>query len=152
MTEQKQQYAYVGVDPIVLFGRLIVLAKRGPDAKTGPGVWHTPGTVVRIGQNMESAMCSRVREKTGLVVRPLCDTMQQSFVRFYDDLQRINEYGDIALSFLSRVVGGEMWPGEHIAEVKAFRPDELSSLHIGFDHAQILKDGIARLRDLGEID
>ncbi|TAK04928.1 NUDIX hydrolase [Patescibacteria group bacterium] len=158
MSGQKQQCAYLGVDPIVVFGRLIVLAKRGPDAETEPGAWHTPGTIVRIGQSMEVAMCDRVRQKTGLVVTPLCDTMQRSLVGIYDSPERVEKYGDVALSFLCRVVDGAMVPGERIAEVRAFRadeiarPDHMATLKIGFDHAQILRDGIARLRELGEIE
>lgn len=147
-----EQFAQIGLDPIVVIGNLIVLVQRGPDVEVEPNAWHLPGTRVRVGQSMEGAMVERIRAKTGLTVTPLRETFQQSFVRMYDDPARVRQYGTVAFSFLCRAtVDGAMRAGPRMTDVQAFRPDQIERMHIGFDHKAILKDAIARLRELGEI-
>ena len=118
MTDNERR-ALVGIAPIVLIGRLIVLVRRGPEVEEEPNLWTLPCGVLKIGESMEAAIRDRVRTKSGLVVAPLCETLQQSYVGMYDDVGRSERFGNVAFSFLCKVVGGEMRAGPRLVDVQA---------------------------------
>ncbi len=143
-----QQFAFIGVDPIIVDNGKIVLARRGAEAEVHVGEWHIPGALVLAGETLSEALKRAIKEKTGLEIELLREEPMNSFVAFYDTPTREPRYHDVAMSFLCRVVGGQMKPGPRMTEVKAFTPNELKTLTIGFDHRQIVLDAVDKLRQL----
>ena len=142
---KEQIYAFIGIDPIVIDDHKVVLAQRGPEAEVEIGKWHIPGALVKTGERLEDAIKRSVREKTGLEVEPYFNNLENSFIRFYDNPSREPRYHDIAFSFLCKVVGGTIAPGPRMTDVRAFSVEEIEGLEIGFDHKQILFDGLKKL-------
>ncbi len=144
-----QQFAFIGVDPIIVHEGKIVLAQRGEGSEVDIDKWHIPGALVKAGETLREALKRAVKEKTNLDIDLLIDGESfASFVKFYDTPTREPRYHDVAMSFLCKVVGGEMKPGPRMTDVKAFAIEEIETLEIGFDHKQIVLDGINKLKEL----
>jgi len=128
----------VAVD-VVVVGRdgSIVLVRRGKEPFKG--MWALPGGFVEYGETVEEAAKREVREETGLEIAII------GLVGVYSRPDRDPRGHVISIAFLAEEVGGELRAGTDAADVGRFReiPAELA-----FDHAEIIRDALARLREL----
>ncbi len=143
----RQEFAFVGVDPIILTkDNKVVLALRGNDAAVDAGKWHIPGGLVKHGERITATLKRIAKEKTGLDIELLYPgDLTKSFIGMYDDPSRDSRFHDIALSFLCEITGGQTNAGLKIAEVKAFDFDAAEKLDMALDHKTILNDALKRL-------
>ena len=134
----ERRYPRVAVD-VVVVGRdgSIVLVRRGKEPFKG--MWALPGGFVEYGETVEEAAKREVREETGLEIAII------GLVGVYSRPDRDPRGHVISIAFLAEEVGGELRAGTDAADVGRFReiPAELA-----FDHAEIIQDALARLREL----
>lgn len=48
--KERQEFVYIGVDPIILEGDKVVLGQRAQGAEVEIGKWHIPGALVKVGK------------------------------------------------------------------------------------------------------
>lgn len=106
-------------------------------------------SIGKSGETLADALKRSVKDKTGLEIELLTGEPYSSFVSFYDTPTREPRYHDVAMSFLCKVSGGTKVPGARMSDVKSFSEAEIEEIEIGFDHRQIIMDGIRRLKELG---
>ena len=120
----------------------ILLIKR----RTVPfnGYWALPGGRVDPGETVEQTIVREVKEETGLdvaIVSKIGDYHEQG-------VQDGVEYDYYPACFLVKTVGGEIKKQEsEIEEIKLFSLSEVPEA-MAFEHAQMIKDYIARRSDV----
>src|SRR4030043_1215020 len=104
--------------------------------------WALPGGRVDPGETVEQTMVREVKEETGLdvaIVSKIGDYHEQG-------VQDGVEYDYYPACFLVKTVGGEIKKQEsEIEEIKLFSLSEVPEA-MAFEHAQMIKDYIARRR------
>lgn len=135
------------VNPMVITADgKIVLAKRIPSVQDG-GKWSMPGGKVFIGERIETTLKRITRLKTGLEVELMFPTLNESLVGVQDDPMRDPRAHVVGITFLCKVVGGEMKTGGNSEGVGAFSSEEIKDLDFAFGHEGVLKDALRILRD-----
>ncbi|GGN94284.1 NUDIX domain-containing protein [Nocardia rhizosphaerihabitans] len=103
----------------------ILMQRRGDS-----GNWSLPGGVMEIGETLEQCAVRETKEETGL------DIEITGLLGIYTDPDHVIEYGDgevrqeFAVTYLGRVVGGEVSVSSESTEVRFVGVDELADLPV----------------------
>ncbi|MFE1595776.1 NUDIX domain-containing protein [Nocardia sp. NPDC058705] len=104
-------------------GGRILMQRRGDS-----GNWSLPGGVMEIGETLEECAVRETKEETGL------DTEITGLLGIYTDPAHVIEYSDgevrqeFAVTYLGRVLGGELAVSSESTEVRFLGMDELADL------------------------
>ncbi|MBN1572137.1 MAG: NUDIX hydrolase [Deltaproteobacteria bacterium] len=125
----KRQYPprpVLGVGTIVIYGKKVLLIKRGK--QPGFGIWTFPGGKVKIGEGAEDAAIRETREETGL------DVKIDALVDVIDVILREEggsiKYHYFLLGYLVRPTGGELKAQSDALDARFFSVEELGSLNL----------------------
>ncbi|WP_194829021.1 NUDIX domain-containing protein [Nocardia sp. XZ_19_231] len=103
----------------------ILMQRRGDS-----GNWSLPGGAMEIGETLEECAVRETKEETGL------DIEITGLLGIYTDPEHVIEYGDgevrqeFAVTYLGRVVGGEIAVSSESTEVRFVGADELVGLPV----------------------
>jgi 8-oxo-dGTP diphosphatase len=122
------------VDVVIKTPEGVVLVKRGNEPYEGK--WALPGGFVRYGERVEEAAVREALEETGLEVK------LQRLVGIYSDPERDPRGHVVSACFLAKRIGGKLKAASDAKGVKIFK--RIPWRELAFDHAQILKDVMAR--------
>lgn len=129
--------------------KLMLIKRKNPPYKD---CWAIPGGFVEIDESIKMAAMRELREETGI----LCGTALEQ-LGAYGEVNRDPRTRVISIAYIALISPAtfsyEMIAGDDAKEVKLFEvylDDELTfneDIKLAFDHAQIIKDGINRLRE-----
>lgn len=103
----------------------ILMQRRGDS-----GNWSLPGGVMEIGETLEQCAVRETKEETGL------DIAITGLLGIYTDPEHVIEYEDgevrqeFAITYLGRVVGGDVSVSSESTEVRFVGTDELMDLPV----------------------
>ena len=132
----------VGVGAIIIEGDRVLLVKRAHPPIQGQ--WSVPGGVLEVGEMVREAAVREAREETGLTVEP--GELLGVYDRILRDAERRVQYHYVLIDFLCRRVGGELLAASDAAEVRWFRRDGLSGLHLAEDTQEVISRGFEKLQ------
>jgi 8-oxo-dGTP diphosphatase len=132
----------VGVGAIIIEGDRVLLVKRAHPPIQGQ--WSIPGGVLEVGEMVREAAVREAREETGLTVEP--GDLLGVYDRILRDAERRVQYHYVLIDFLCRRVGGELLAASDAAEVRWFRRDGLSGLHLAEDTQEVISRGFEKLQ------
>ncbi|HEX8814723.1 MAG TPA: NUDIX hydrolase [Terriglobales bacterium] len=132
----------IGVGSIIIDERCVLLVKRQHAPLAGE--WSIPGGVLEVGETLREAAVREAREETGLTVKPL--ELLGVFDRVLRDPAGKVQYHYVLIDFLCRRIEGTAIAGTDAAEVRWFKPEELSSLRLAADTAEVIKLGFEKAR------
>ena len=145
-------HPYVTVDVVALTARdkrlEVLLIQRGEEPFTG--LWAIPGGFAQIGEDLDDAATRVLTDKTG--VAEAAPFLEQLYT--FGNATRDPRYHVVTVAYyallpapdsgLPNAVSSEPVAGKNAAEAQWFDVSDLPPL--AFDHADILKTAIARLR------
>lgn len=132
----------IGVGSIIIEEGRVVLVKRAHPPIQGQ--WSIPGGVLEVGELIREAAVREAREETGLIVEP--GELLGVFDRILRDTDNRVQYHYVLIDFLCRRLGGELLAASDAAEVRWFKPEELSPLNLAEDTLEVIQKGFAALR------
>jgi len=132
----------VGVGAIIIEGDRVLLVKRAHPPIQGQ--WSIPGGVLEVGEMVREAAVREAGEETGLTVEP--GELLGVYDRILSDAERRVQYHYVLIDFLCRRVGGELLAASDAAEVRWFRRDGLSGLHLAEDTQEVISRGFEKLQ------
>ena len=132
----------VGVGAIIIEGDRVLLVKRAHPPIQGQ--WSIPGGVLEVGEMVREAAVREAREETGLTVEP--GDLLGVYDRILRDAERRVQYHYVLIDFLCCRVGGELLAASDAAEVRWFRRDGLSGLHLAEDTQEVISRGFEKLQ------
>lgn len=103
-----------------------ILMQRRADS----GNWALPGGVMDIGETIEQCVVREVKEETGL------DIELTGLLGIYTDPQHVIAYADgevrqeFNITFLGRILGGDITASRESTDVRFLSPDELDGLPV----------------------
>lgn len=100
----------IGVYALIFRGHEILLALR-----RDIDWWNLPGGGLELGETVEEGVCREVREETGLQVEV------DHLVGVYSKPQK----QEVVLTFVCRVIGGELTATDESRECRYFSPDAM---------------------------
>jgi ADP-ribose pyrophosphatase YjhB (NUDIX family) len=106
MTREFPKQPVLAVGAIVFRGDEVLLVQRAKEP--GYGLWSAPGGAVRLGEQLEDAVCREVQEETGLRVRPICPI--KVVERIYPEEGRIR-FHYIIIDYVCSSEGGNLRAG-----------------------------------------
>lgn len=115
----------------------LLLIKRGKQPYKGK--WAIPGGFLDIDEELEAAAARELAEETGLINI----TLEQ--VRTFGSLGRDPRGRQITVAFMGTTSQRKLKAGDDAAEAKWFDIEKLPK-NLAFDHNQMSKIGIARLK------
>jgi 8-oxo-dGTP diphosphatase len=122
----------ITVDGLVFKDERILLIKRKKEPFKGK--WALPGGFVEYGEKTEDAVIREVLEETGL------KTKITRLSGVYSDPDRDPRGHTITVSYILKITGGELKPGDDSSDVKFFNVKELPDL--SFDHSKIINEAL----------
>ena len=128
----------IGVGAIIVEDGRVLLVKRGHPPLAGK--WSIPGGVLELGELLRQAAVREAREETGLAVET------GEILGIFDRLIRTGDrvqYHYVLIDFLCRRIGGELRPGSDADEVRWFTPEEILSLKLPADTAEVIRKAFA---------
>ena len=141
MIEIKREYPetpLIGVGAIIVENGRVLLVKRGHPPLAGE--WSIPGGVLEVGELLREAAIREAKEETGLTVEP------GEILGVFDRLIRTEgrvQYHYVLIDFLCRRLSGELQPGSDVDAVCWFSPEEVPSLNLASDTAEVIKKAFA---------
>jgi len=130
----------IGVGAIIVEEGRVLLVKRGHPPLAGE--WSIPGGVLEIGELLREAAAREANEETGLTVEP------GEILGVFDRLIRTGDrvqYHYVLIDFLCKRLQGELKPGSDADEVRWFKAEELPSLNLAPDTADVIRKGLANV-------
>lgn len=127
----------IGVGAIIIENGRVLLVKRGHPPLEGE--WSIPGGVLEVGELLREAAIREAKEETSLTVET------GEILGVFDRLIRTGDrvqYHYVLIDFLCRRVAGELKPGSDADEVRWFSPEELPSLNLAADTAEVIRKGL----------
>jgi 8-oxo-dGTP diphosphatase len=124
----------LAADALILFGGGIVLIRRSNPPFEG--FYALPGGFVEVGETVEEAAQREAKEETGLEIILL------KLVGVYSKPDRDPRGHVVSISYLAKG-RGELVAGSDARSAEVFDPEDLPPL--AFDHATIIRDGLAKL-------
>lgn len=136
---------YVAVDVVVLTvrpeGLSVLLVERGTEPQLG--TLALPGGFVRQDESLADAARRELVEETGIVVEPT--HLEQ--LASYGDVDRDPRARTVSVAYLAVLPRwSEPTAGTDAAGAAWHLVDGATNLDLAFDHHQILRDGVERLR------
>jgi len=111
----------------------ILLGKRSRKMITYPNVWGLPGGVIEFGETIEQAIKREIKEELGV---------DSEFIKYgkpHMDLPKKEcPYQSVGLAVYCSIKGTPK-PKDETSEVKWFKPSEIKSMGLAYDHKEILK-------------
>ncbi len=128
----------IGVGAIIIEDSHVLLVKRGHPPLAGE--WSIPGGVLEVGELLKEAAVREVKEETGLTVEP--GEILGVFDRLIHNGNRV-QYHYVLIDFLCRRIEGLLQPGSDAEEVRWFTAEEIPSLNLAADTAEVIRKGLA---------
>jgi 8-oxo-dGTP diphosphatase len=137
LSREYPETPFIGVGAVIVDDRRVALVKRGHAPLLGE--WSIPGGVLEVGEMLREAAVREAREETGLVVEP--GEILGVFDRVVREEGRVR-FHYVLIDFLCRRVSGELRAGSDAEQVRWFTPDEICSLKLAEDTAQVIRKGL----------
>jgi 8-oxo-dGTP diphosphatase len=118
-------------------GRILLVRRGRPPFE---GRWSLPGGFCEWGETTEDACARESREETGLKVRI------GGVLGVYSDPKRDPRGHTVSVLYEAKPIGGSAKGGDDAADARWFTTSELSSVELAFDHAEIVREQLARRR------
>lgn len=121
------------VDAVIESGddRVVLIRRAFPPFE---GSWALPGGFVEIGETVADACVREVREECSISVE------LRGILGVYSDPRRDPRRHTVTVAFRAVHKSGELKGSDDAREARLFGRDELESLKLAFDHADILRD------------
>jgi 8-oxo-dGTP diphosphatase len=134
----------VGVGSIIIEANRVLLVKRGHPPLAGE--WSIPGGVLEVGETLREAAVREVLEETGLHVEPA--DLLGVYDRVLRDADERTIYHYVLIDFLCQRISGEALAAGDAAEARWFHRDELGSLSLAKDTAEVIALGFAKSTEI----
>src|SRR5688500_9490558 len=93
-----------------------------------------PGGFVNEGEKVEDAVRREAEEELWIKVEPI------DILGVYSDPNRDPRGHIMSITFIVKIITGELKAGDGVAELKWIETNNLGNIKIGFDHLKILYD------------
>lgn len=141
-----KEIAKFDINPFVIDeNQRVLLAKRISNVQYGNS-WHMPGGKVFVNERMPESLKRMTKMKTGLDIELYFDDFNANVTGVYDDPARDPREHVIGITFLCKVVGGELTVGGNCSEVEFVSEEDSLNLETAFGHDYMLVDGFNFLR------
>ncbi len=131
---------FVGVGAIIIADDRVLLVKRGHPPLAGE--WSIPGGVLEVGETLREAAVRESLEETGLHVEP--SHLLGVYDRILRDADERTIYHYVLIDFLCPRISGEPAAAGDAADVRWFSQDELASLSLAKETAEVIALGFAK--------
>jgi 8-oxo-dGTP diphosphatase len=140
MQREFPEVPLIGVGAIIIEDERVVLVKRAHPPLQAE--WSIPGGVLEVGELVREAAVREAREETGLVVETV--ELLGVYDRVLRNAEQRVQYHYVLIDFLCRRVAGELAAASDAAEVRWFRPEELSGMKLAEDTMDVIGKGFAK--------
>lgn len=129
-----QDHPYVGVDGIIANDKgEILLMHRTAGAYIG--YWGLIAGAIEWGEEVEDALKREAMEEIGVELGDI------KFVgKYYDKIGRHPTKTFICLPHTCKIIKGTPSPVSECDEVKWFKPEDIKSMDLAYDHKKMLED------------
>jgi ADP-ribose pyrophosphatase YjhB (NUDIX family) len=141
MKREYPECPLVGVGAVIAEKDRVVLVKRGQAPLLGE--WSIPGGLLAVGETLRQGAEREALEETGLVVR--ATELLGVFERIVPDDEKRMRYHYVLIDFLCERISGELMASGDAAEAQWFLKDELSSVSLPHDTAEVIRLGFAKV-------
>jgi len=118
----------------------VVMVKRKKDPFKD--YFALPGGFIDEGERVEDAVRREAKEELSVKVEPL------DILGIYSDPNRDPRGHIISITFIARIVEGEVKAGDDASEIRMFKvDDEIDKVKLAFDHSQILTHYVGWLKN-----
>ena len=140
MNREYPDRPFIGIGAIIIEDGRVLLVKRGHAPLSGE--WSIPGGVLELGETLREGVVREALEETGLTVKAL--ELLGVFDRIVRDPGERTLYHYVLIDFFCRPIAGEARSGGDADEVRWFTPNELSSLSLPEDTAEVIRTAFAK--------
>jgi 8-oxo-dGTP diphosphatase len=142
MKREYPECPLVGVGAVIAEKGRVVLVKRGRAPLLGE--WSIPGGLLEVGETLRQGAEREASEETGLIVR--ATELLGVFERMVPDEEKRMRYHYILIDFLCERMAGELKASGDAAEAGWFLQDELGSVPLPHDTAEVIQLGFAKAK------
>jgi 8-oxo-dGTP diphosphatase len=140
MNREYPDRPFVGVGAIIVEDSRVLLVKRGHAPLAGE--WSIPGGVLEVGETLREAAVREVLEETSLTVEPTA--LLGVYDRILRDADQRTLYHYVLIDFLCHCLSGEAQAAGDAAEVRWFGQEEIPSLALAKDTAEVIHLGLEK--------
>ena len=139
-TRKMKPYPKITVDAIILFDKesIVLIKRKNPPYKD---YWAIPGGFVELGETIENAVMREAKEETSLDIRPI------KILNIYSDPNRDPRGHIITVAYICEKIGGTLKANSDAKDIKIFNKNRIKNIQLAFDHAKILTDFYAILKE-----